>query len=369
MAITILPLYPVVGDEVVLTVDNPTGNEYVFFVSTKPTVSEVLAGMLFDSFAGDRPEDGLTQYTTKLQTVIDNDGVSTRFFPDASGVYTFIAYETRKILGVPAYPGDPRGAIVQDLVVTQSTAIYVGELMDVELLTADNDGATLRLQVNNDTIRGAWLFNPRSEKATVAAKQTAVTAALTACAGVVVGTVGTDLVTAVNDLRVQYEAHRVRAAAAPPNVHILADSTNVVTLSAATDENGAVMLLNDICDKFVRHARDSTNSGHAWHANTLDDLKNHPLAPKAVDRATATVLCADLRWRAYNNHRLATAASPPNVHTAADTVDALTVAASKIDDVIVAFFGALISLANVPRDGENTGEIGLRSEYGFTRSS
>jgi hypothetical protein len=369
MAITITPAYPVVGDELVLTVSNPRGNEYVFFVSTLPTVSEVLAGMLFDSFGNDRPDEGLTQYTTKLQTVIDNDGISTRFSPDASGSYTFIAYETRHVQGIPAYPGDPRGAIVQNLVLTQTNAIYVGELMDLHLLTADGDGATLRLQVNNDTVRAASLVDPRSEAAAVAVKQTTVVAALAACVAVTVSNVGTDLIAAVNDLRAKYEAHRVLVGA-PPVVHILADSDNVVRYSAASDTDGAILLLNDVRDKLARHLLDSTSSGHAWHTGTLDDLQNLPLAPSATDRATAAVLCADLRWRAYNRHRLANATTPtdPRVHIGADTTNTLATAVTVMDTVIVTFFDALISLANAAQDGENQGEVGLRAEHGFTRA-
>lgn len=372
MAITITPQYPVAGEALTISVDNPTGNEIVFFVSTMPTVSEVLAGMIFDGYGNDRPGDGLTQRTTKLQTVIDNDGVSASFTPDVSGVYTLIAYETRKIQGIPAFPGDPNGAIVQELSTTQTNAIYVGELVDLPLLTAGGDGATLRFQVNNATIRGASLVDHRSTAASVAAAQTAVTAALTACVGVAVASVGTDLVTAVNDLRVQYEAHRVRVAGAPPNVHIAADTTNVTTRSAATDQIGAMTLLDDIYAKLIAHMQNSSSSGAAWHAGSLDDLENMPLAPQCYNLATATVLCADLRFRAYNEHRRASIGPPlitPAVHTAEDTVNVLTVAASKLDDVIVAFFNALAAATATAKYGENQGEIDLLTKHGFARST
>jgi hypothetical protein len=371
MAIVISPLYPVAGDTVTLSLDNETGTEHGFYLSSSPTQSEIddgflsmrmSSGLRIDS--GDDDESGLLEFdATRLQSMIDAGVLSAEFTPDASGEYTFVAYETRKVHGVPAYPGDPNGEVVQQLITTQSTTIYVGEYVDLPLVTKTGDGATLRLQVNNDTVRAATLVNHRTTNAEVAAQQTTVTAALTACAGVTVAAVGADLVTAVNDLKTQYEAH---AAEGPASIHLVVDTWNTLSTSTATDQQGAILLLNDLRDTLLHHLLDSTQSGHLWHYGPADDLENHPLAAQASTLQEATVLCADLRLRSYDRHRVADGTPPPTVHTPEDTTNTV-MAATKLDDVIVAFFDALVSNSNTAQDGENQGEVDLRAFYGFTR--
>jgi len=371
MAIVISPLYPVAGETVTLSLDNDTGNETGYYIDNSPARSDIEAGFLgtrisSGSRVGDDEDDtsGLTEFdSTKFQEMIDAGVLSSTFVPDAAGEYEFVAHEVRKVTGIPSYPGDPSGAIVQEVILTQSTSIYVGEYVDLPIVTAAGDGADLRLQINNSTVRAATLENHRSDRSVVAAKQAAVLAALNACVGITAAAIGTDLATGANDLLTEYELHRAIGGAGI--VHVLADATNVATISAATSPEGALLLLNHLRTIVVSHTQTSTAAGGgAWH--TVDDLINTPLAAAAVDVSTATVLSADLRERVYERHRVQIAA--PATHLTADAGSALA-APSVMDNVITAFLDALVLDGNTAQDNENQGEVDLRAKYGFTLSS
>ena len=371
MAIVISPLYPVAGETVTLSLDNDTGNETGYYIDNSPARSDIEAGFLSTrissgSRVGDDEDDtsGLTEFdSTKFQEMIDAGVLSSTFVPDAAGEYEFVAHEVRKVTGIPSYPGDPSGAIVQEVILTQSTSIYVGEYVDLPIVTAAGDGADLRLQINNSTVRAATLENHRSDRSVVAAKQAAVLAALNACVGITAAAIGTDLATGANDLLTEYELHRAIGGAGI--VHVLADATNVATISAATSPEGALLLLNHLRTIVVSHTQTSTAAGGgAWH--TVDDLINTPLAAAAVDVSTATVLSADLRERVYERHRVQIAA--PATHLTADAGSALA-APSVMDNVITAFLDALVLDGNTAQDNENQGEVDLRAKYGFTLSS
>ncbi len=375
MPVVITPVYPVYGETVTLAVDNLTGNMAGYYVNASPERSVQQAGFLnrrldggdrIDTPTDDEPYDPGADIT-KLQEMLDSDALTDSFVPDASGEYEFTAYELRKVRGIPSYPGDPAGEIVQDLVIAQSNSVWVGEYMDLPLVTADGDGADLRLQVNDATVRAATLVNHRTNSAAVASAQTAVTNALAACIGIPAGTIGADLLAAVNDLRAKAVLHFAEG----PNVHVAADATNVINRSGATDEQGAITLLNEVRENYVAHALDSPAVGSpgAWHYNTTDDLENLPLAAAATSIADATVLCADLRLRGYARHRLTVnPGTPPICHDAlSGAPTALAVAATDLDNVVVAFFDALISTGNSAQDNENQGEVTLRSTFGFSR--
>ena len=371
MAIVISPLYPVAGDTVTLSLNNDTGNETGYYIDNSPARSDIEAGFLSTRISsglrvGDDEDDtsGLTEFdNTKFQEMIDAGVLGSTFVPDAAGEYEFVAHELRKVPGIPSYPGDPSGAIVQKFILTQSTSIYVGEYMDLPIITTEGDGAELRFQVNNATVRSAELVNHRSDGAVVAAKQAAVVAALAACVDVAVASVGTDLVTATNDLMTQYEAHCLEG---PANIHQVEDTWNTLSQGVSTDGSGAIILLNDLRETIRHHLLDSTQSGHLWHYGPADDLENHPLVGPATTVREATVLCADLRLRSYDRHRVADGTPPPTVHTPEDAVNDV-MASTKLDDVIVAFLDALVLDGNTAQDNENQGEVDLRAKYGFTR--
>jgi hypothetical protein len=376
MAITTSPLYPKAGELVTLSVSSPTGNTPGYHLDSSPSRSTTPTGFLSQRVSTGQTIEGAEDDensfdSDKLQSMIDAGALGDSFTPDVSGEYTFTAYETREVAGIPSYPGDPAGT-AQTLVTKQTTTVYVGELMTLPLVTEAGHGADLQVQVNNNTVRSAELINARTDDSTVAAKQTAVVAALDACVGVDIDDFGATFLAAANELRATYEGHRVLVSGGGLDVHVAADTTNTVGISAATDEQGAVLLLNDISDQYVAHCKDSSSAGTAWHYEAWyknDDLVNLPLAAKATDLKSAVVLLSDLRIRCYERHRQlsVTPSNRPYVHNVPDTSNNLAISATALDDVIETFFNALITTANTAQDGENQGEVKLRSTYGFAR--
>ena len=353
MAIVPTPTYPISGDTVSLAIDVPVGNTTVLELTVVPDDSTIAPTVQ------ERVQTG-----RKIQDAVDDESASEAFTPDQPGAYTWRAYEYASSPGSPAFPGDPAGEATDVLVANQSTTIYVGALMDLPLVTVEGDGADLRLQVNDGTVRAASLQNFRTNNAQSAAEQTAVVAALAALVGTSVSTIGANLETAIIALHGAYTAHIADAA----TVHIAADGVNTLSLSEPSDHDGAILVLNEISLKYRAHATGSS-SGAGWHRESLDDLENLPVAAEATDKASATVLYADLAYRGYARHLDAadTPAMDPEVHDNADTTNTIA-AATLLDAVIRDFFDALVGITQTAQRGENSGDIQATILYGFVRA-
>jgi len=123
-----------------------------------------------------------------------------------------------------------------------------------------------------------------------------------------IGAGNVSVVTLANDLRTQYEAHRVDLVA-----HSGADAANVVTAPLATDLPSAITLLNDIKAQYEAHRIVSP----AVHAAA--DGVNVVTAANATDLASAITLANDVKAQ-YEAHRIVT----PAVHIASDVVNVVT---------------------------------------------
>lgn len=116
----------------------------------------------------------------------------------------------------------------------------------------------------------------------------------------------------LNDLKVQYEAHRVLTAG---GVHGAADSTNVVTAADATDLATAITLANDLKVQYEAHRVLTAGSVHDGADGT-----NTIAASNASDLSSLVTLTNELKTD-YEAHRVLTAGP---VHAAADSVNAVT---------------------------------------------
>jgi hypothetical protein len=119
----------------------------------------------------------------------------------------------------------------------------------------------------------------------------------------------TQLILLANDLRVQYEAHRIFL-----TVHGVADGTNVVTAPVATNLATAITLLNDIRIQYEAH-RVLLAGVHS-----ISDTFNVVLAPSSTDLESAVTLANDLRVQ-YEAHRIDTGGA---FHLVADLVNEIT---------------------------------------------
>lgn len=122
----------------------------------------------------------------------------------------------------------------------------------------------------------------------------------------------TALNTLLNELKTDYEAHRVLTAG---SVHGAADSTNTITAADATNTATRVALANDLRAKYNAH-RILTAGGVHGAADTTNVIT----APVATDDSTALILALDLKAK-YNAHIVLTAGG---VHGAADGTNTTT---------------------------------------------
>jgi hypothetical protein len=350
MAVSTTPTNPVVDESVVITESALIGETSVIEITSRPSLStKELTYLTLD--VEEVPNDIFEIVEAGIQT-------DTTTF-DEAGEYGVTIYDIRVYDGAPSFPDDQSQKWYQ-LIASYTGTVYVSALMILPMLSELGDGATLQLAINNNTVRAATIVDATTEAARVAALQATVTAPLAALVGVTVASIGDTLQANVNDLRGNYEAHRVLVAGA---VHAAADTTNVSTYTDSTSVEGAILVLNDIRDKLLKHMQDSSTAAVPWHTN--DDLKNLPIAAAASDLGTATVLSADLRERAYELHRLQIAA--PIVHGAADGGNALK-APGLVDNTIVAYFDALVVENPAVVAGEPDGAIDAEHRFGMQRT-
>ena len=196
MAIIITPTYPISGELVSLALDNATGNAIVYELTVVPDDS-LLPPSVQERLATGR----------RIQDAVDDESATAEFTPDEPGTYSFRAYEYTDSPGSAAFSGDPAGQPFKRFLVDQSTTVHVGAILELPLITASGDGATLRIQINDDMVRAASLLNFRTNAAESAAEQSVVVASLAALVGTSVAGIGGTLTANVAALRSAYSAH------------------------------------------------------------------------------------------------------------------------------------------------------------------
>lgn len=150
----------------------------------------------------------------------------------------------------------------------------------------------------------------------------------------------TALVALANDLKTDYNAHRVLTAG---SVHGAADNTNAVTSSDASNLATAITLLNEIRTDYEAHRVLTAGSVHGGADST-----NALTAVAATDAQSAITLALDLKAK-YNAHRVLTAGS---VHGAADSTN-VTDATSPTRGTIVANDFAVVRTFAPTEDGDD----------------
>lgn len=335
MAIANSPTYPLPDEEITLS----------FTTSTAGTTARWMLTSVPD-------ESALTE--DEYLTDAAGEYVDTVTF-DAPGAYAVSADIFRKVYGRVSYEGDPAGDEREAYCETQTATIYVGDVMDLPIVTLLGHGVTVRIGVFNATCRTAVFALPLTDASRVAALDATALASLATCVGVAVTALDDALETSVSDLRTAYEAHRPYGAS---SIHVAADTVNVTTAKRPYSASGAIATLNDVHDRLMAHMKSET-----YH--TAADTKNLPLCGKAETNAQAVVLSADLRWRVYNRHRLQL--SSPAAHgSTGDTANTLT-AVKPLALTIRDYLDALL-VATAPT-GEQTGAVVALNALGFSRAA
>jgi hypothetical protein len=245
-----------------------------------------------------------------------------RWTPDAGGVYTFLAEEITK--GASAhgggYLGDPDGYESETILgTTTGLTVTVGTLLTASI-GAGADTATLKFYVFDYYIRATTLAthgvitpsldDPTTSKARMAADSDDVKAALAELADKTVNAVLSLPAVWIDDLIVQYEAHRVSQ-----TFHTNADADNAISADYRLPTScpaGAAKALNELRLKLTRHMlNDDAGSGigtgnyHVVSGNQRADLVNGIITGPASEQ-DALSLCLALAdtWRAYEAHRV-----------------------------------------------------------------
>lgn len=127
-----------------------------------------------------------------------------------------------------------------------------------------------------------------------------------------IATYTADVISLANELRSDYNAHRVST-----TYHVSADATNAVALAAAVTLNDAIALLNDIKAKYNAHL---SQAG----VHQLNDTVNPITTGDATNLQSAVVLANDLK-ELFNAHL-----SQIGVHGYDDSTNTLTPAAPPV---------------------------------------
>jgi hypothetical protein len=138
-----------------------------------------------------------------------------------------------------------------------------------------------------------------------------------------------DIVALANEIRTQYIDHIANTGGV---WHTAADATNTVALGASVDLATAIALLNELRGDYEAH-RVLVGGGPV---HTVPDNVNAVVAPVATDAGTALALANDLAAK-YDAHR-----TEIGVHALDDTTNVITV-----DDVTAAA-GVCLGWADIP---------------------
>ena len=357
IALVSTPTYPAAGSSVTLSITGGAGTVVVWELTSAPDSSALSLGLLIDGV-----DENDTAPIAALD-VAEQELNTESFTPDVAGEYGFTAYDIRQVIAIPQYAGDPSGDQRWELLATGHGTIHVGDYTDLPIVAESGDGATLRLLVVDTTVRGASLVDSTTDLARVAALDATTVAALAALVGVAVGSVGTALTSGVNDLLSNYAGHRATVVG-PPNVHPSADNQNTCNRDDADSDEGAILVLNELRDVLIAHCQNSTATGGSWHRE--DDYSSTPVAGPATDRASATVLSADMRERVYERHRVLDLADGDNPapHNTNDTANPLA-APTVLDTAIISYLDALAIANPTPPAGEAEGLADMAHAFGF----
>lgn len=331
MTVSASPTYPLPAEEVTLSFTTTTAATTArYYLTSVPDESALTTGFLVDA-AG-----------AYLDT----------FTPDVPGAYGIRADLWWKRIGVAQYDGDPAGGTRETFKESQTATIYVGDVLDLPIVTLLGHGVTVRLGIFNATCRTAEFALPLTDASRVAALDATALASLATCVDVAVTALDDTLTTSVTELRTRFEAHRVHSSHAGGS-----DTVNVMAREAPYVQRTSRETLNEIHDRLLAHMTTGT-----WHS--YDDTKNLPLCGKAGDDGSAVVLCAELRFRVYELHR-AQVASPAS-HSGGGDGTALTTAkplAATIRDYLTA-----LALTTAPT-GEQSGAVVAMNLFGFRRAA
>lgn len=336
--------YPVPGTLVTLTATGATGTSREFQLTSAPSQSTL----------------SLTRLTDASGAAIDT------FTPDQPGEYVFTVYDYRDTGFAPArWTGDITAQRGKKLIAKATGTVYVGENVDLPIVTLLGHGATLRITIVNDTVRVASLVNPLTEISRLAILVDAVTNGLAGMVTSTVAALGNNLSSGAAQLATCYDAHRIIVS----SVHVgSGDQVNAMlrtTSSAYASHAYAITQLNEIRDRLEQHMRSGSASG-SWHRN--DDTVYHFQVGPASDIASATVLLADAGYRVFERHRTHVNSPAPSIHIGADATNVLT-AAAPLTTLIVAYLDAIEEIdPNIPA-GESEGAGDAAHMYGFVRAT
>ena len=328
------------GDTVTLSLSSASGNYATFSLTAVPSESDLDTGFLLDA-------TGAT---------IDY------FVPDVAGAYSFTGFDYRKVIGTQSYEGDPHSGARTVLLGSQTGTVYVGTTLDLPIVTTRGHGGTVRLTILNNTIRAAEFSSTIDEVGRVASLTSTVLTKLAALVGVAVSSADDTLATGANDLRSEFEAHRVNSGG---SYHDATDSANVVTHYPAQSDSEAVLLINELADRLRDH-KVATTTGTRWHKD-VDDTADGFTVAKATTGAEAIVLSADLRYRNYARHIARTTVAGNEIHNPADSTNTLHTI-KPLPDLIIAYLDAIVALSPAAVTGENTGAIHAALIFGLKRS-
>lgn len=115
------------------------------------------------------------------------------------------------------------------------------------------------------------------------------------------------LILLANDLRTQYEAHRVSAV-----FHIVADAVNAITAPVAVDIPTSVALINDIKAKYNAHR---TEAG----VHAVNDTSNTVISPDSGGDGLSVAILGNEEKMRYNLHR-----TQVGIHLVNDGVNIVT---------------------------------------------
>lgn len=329
--ITSDPEYPVVAEQVTLTSDVGDASATVYSLTSKPTDSALTLGRLVDA------QGNAVQY----------------FTPDTSGAYGITADNYLELCP------DPAAGIVLKYLGQTTTTLQVGRAMDLEIGALNGHSATLRINVVGSTIREASLVNLATDLARSAALDTTVAAAVAALVGETIASVENDLITNANELRAQYEAHRILVGTPP--VHVTQDYVNQTISKPARDVSTAIILMQELATRIIGHMMPGVLDA-GWHGTAWDTKNVLMVAPRCTTLAQATVLSADLRFRVYNRHRTQTVT--PSSHGNADTTNTLTTAKS-LSAAIVAYLDYVAASDPTAPTGQAEGIGDAIAKLGF----
>ena len=361
------PTYPIPGRDCQVTVTAAAATNLVkLFCVAAPEDSELRKRLDADD-------------VTRIAVFSDDPAEEWTFRPDKGGIYSFDAeeYTVGATTHGGAYQDDPDSYQSETLTGTStSLTVIVANRMTAQI-GVQPDFATLVFYVHDSTIRQTFvnvhglatpaILEPATDRARVAANSSSVTTELAGLPDVTAAAALDVASNIIDDLIVQYEAHRITVD--PAVVHANNDTDNTIAASFRVPGSpaGVARSANELLTKLTRHMNNDndgaglgTASYHSPGGNDRADQANAIIAHAAneKDPLSQCILLADL-WRAYEAHRIDT-----TYHNVADGVN-------EADDlppilkVMMQFIAALQDSSPAVPDVDNPGAVLLVHSGGF----